>query len=192
VSLLAARLPRLTLSAAEVPTIAVPDDQAIVRDAIRGGRAAFEELYRRYGRLVHGILLSRVAPQDAEDLVQDVFITVFEKISTVRDAQAFPAWLAAIARNRAAEFYRSSRIRTEVVEQAVRDTRQAPGTSGAEILAVIRSLPEAYRETLILRLVEGMTGPEIARRTGLTPDSVRVNLFRGMKLLRERLEGKGR
>ena len=100
-SLLAARLPRLTLSAAEAPTIAVPDDQAIVRDAIRGGRAAFEELYRRYARMVHGILLARVAPQDAEDLVQDVFITVFEKISTVRDAQAFPAWLAAIARNRA-------------------------------------------------------------------------------------------
>jgi len=170
----------------------VPDDQAIVRDAIRGGRAAFEELYRRYARMVHGILLARVAPQDAEDLVQDVFITVFEKISTVRDAQAFPAWLAAIARNRATQFYRSSRIRTEAVEQALRDTRQAPGTGGAEILAVIRSLPEAYRETLVLRLVEGMTGPEIASRTGLTPDSVRVNLFRGMKLLRERLEGKGR
>jgi len=45
-------------------------------------------------------------------------------------------------------------------------------------------LPEAYREIMILRLVEGMTGPEIARVTGLTADSVRVNLCRGMKLLR--------
>ena len=53
----------------------------------------------------------------------------------------------------------------------------------------IRSLPEAYRDTLVLRLVEGMTGPEIARRTGLTPDSVRVNLCRGMKLLRQALDG---
>jgi RNA polymerase sigma-70 factor (ECF subfamily) len=50
-------------------------------------------------------------------------------------------------------------------------------------------LPEAYRETLLMRLVEGLTGPEIALRTGLTPDSVRVNLHRGMKLLRERLDG---
>ena len=55
------------------------------------------------------------------------------------------------------------------------------------VLAVIRSLPEAYRETLVLRLVEGLTGPEIADRTGLTAASVRVNLHRGMKLLRERL-----
>jgi len=53
-----------------------------------------------------------------------------------------------------------------------------------------RRLPEAYRETLILRLVEGMTGPEIAAQTGLTPESVRVNLCRGMKLLRELLESK--
>ena len=52
---------------------------------------------------------------------------------------------------------------------------------------MIRSLPEAYRETLILRLVEGMTGPEIAARTGLTAGSVRVNLYRGMQQLREKL-----
>jgi RNA polymerase sigma-70 factor, ECF subfamily len=51
-------------------------------------------------------------------------------------------------------------------------------------------LPECYRETLTLRLVEGMTGPEIAAQTGLTPDSVRVNLCRGMKLLRASLEGR--
>jgi len=55
------------------------------------------------------------------------------------------------------------------------------------VLEVICGLPEAYRETLVLRLVEGMTGPEIANRTGLTPASVRVNLHRGMKLLREKL-----
>ena len=57
------------------------------------------------------------------------------------------------------------------------------------VLALIRTLPEAYRETLVLRLVEGLTGPEIAERTGLTPASVRVNLHRGMKLLREKLQG---
>jgi RNA polymerase sigma-70 factor (ECF subfamily) len=55
------------------------------------------------------------------------------------------------------------------------------------VLAAIRELPDAYRETLVLRLVEGMTGPEIAARTGLTAGSVRVNLHRGMKQLRERL-----
>jgi RNA polymerase sigma-70 factor, ECF subfamily len=55
------------------------------------------------------------------------------------------------------------------------------------VLDVIRKLPEAYRETLLMRLVEGMTGAEIAERSGLTPASVRVNLHRGMKLLRGQL-----
>jgi RNA polymerase sigma-70 factor (ECF subfamily) len=56
------------------------------------------------------------------------------------------------------------------------------------VLSAIRTLPIAYRETLTLRLVEGMTGPEIAARTGLTEGSVRVNLCRGMSLLRARLD----
>jgi len=64
----------------------------------------------------------------------------------------------------------------------------AARTEAIRLLDVVRSLPEAYRETLVLRLVEGMTGPEIAARTGLTPASVRVNLHRGMKMLREKLE----
>jgi len=55
------------------------------------------------------------------------------------------------------------------------------------VLEVIRGLPEAYRDTLLMRLVEGMSGQEIADRTGLAPGSVRVNLHRGMKLLREKL-----
>ena len=60
------------------------------------------------------------------------------------------------------------------------------------MLAVIRGLPDAYRETLLLRLVEGLTGPEIADRVGITPESVRVNLHRGLKLLRQQLEGRSR
>ena len=57
------------------------------------------------------------------------------------------------------------------------------------ILDLIRKLPDAYRETLMLRLVEGLNGAEIASQCGLTPDSVRVNLCRGMKLLRQQLGG---
>src|SRR5262249_20750913 len=64
---------------------------------------------------------------------------------------------------------------------------QAPGAEAREALEAIRALPDAYREPLLMRLVEGMSGAEIAERTGLTPGSVRVNLHRGMQLLRERL-----
>jgi RNA polymerase sigma-70 factor, ECF subfamily len=90
-----------------------------------------------------------------------------------------------IARNNAAEFYRYRKLTEELPETL--EHHDSPQAEAKEILAAIRSLPEAYRETLVLRLVEGMTGLEISEQTGLTPLSVRVNLHRGMKLLRQKL-----
>src|SRR5262249_41640359 len=111
----------------------------------------------------------------------------------------FGGWLAAIARNRAADFFREAQPGTECFEDSLEagtESKEANSADKAEALAilnVIRTLPEAYREPLILRLVEGMTGPEIAARTGLTHGSVRVNLHRGMQQLRQILDlGEGR
>jgi RNA polymerase sigma-70 factor, ECF subfamily len=165
-------------------------DTRLVTAARDGDSAAFQDLYRNYARMVHGILLARVPHDLVEDLVQDVFLQAFRQLPRLRDAAAFGGWLSAIARNRARDHFRKSRDTAELT-----DTHAAPGAPGthaeaAAALAAVRDLPEAYRETLILRLVEGMTGPEIAARTGLAPASVRVNLHRGMKLLRERLEGR--
>ncbi|HTS63803.1 MAG TPA: sigma-70 family RNA polymerase sigma factor [Candidatus Acidoferrales bacterium] len=163
------------------------DEDATIRAAIAGDRDAFGELYVRYARMVHAILLARVPPGEAEDLVQDVFMSAMRQLRGLRAAAAFRGWLGAIARNRAMDYHRGSRERVPL-EDAQPESRT--GDDAFLIMAAIRGLPEAYRETLIMRLVEGMTGPEIAERTGLTPESVRVNLCRGMKMLRERLEKK--
>ena len=161
-------------------------DEALVRSAQAGDRAAFARLHALYGRMVHAILLARVPRGEADDLVQDVFVTAMTRIGSLRDVSAFGGWLAAIARNRVIDWHRQKRDQVELEEVAgLGSTSDA--AEAAEALAAIRELPEAYRETLVLRLVEGMTGPEIAERVGLTPASVRVNLHRGMKLLRERL-----
>ncbi len=162
------------------------DETRWVEAARRGDRGAFERLYDRYAAMVHGILLSRVPRLEIEDLVQDVFLIVYRRLTTLRDPAAFPGWIAMIARNRATD-YRRRVGRTEELPDDL--PAQNPSEGGAEaILEIIRSLPEAYSETLILRLVEGMTGPEIAARTGLTPGSVRVNLHRGIARLREKLD----
>lgn len=160
-------------------------DGALVVAARRGDRDAFGRLFEQYAPMVHGILLARVPADDVGDLVQDVFVVALQKIASLRNQNAFGAWLGMIARNRAMDYHRSTRKTTELPADL---GRSDPDRAGAEqALAAIRSLPEAYRETLVLRLVEGMTGPEIAARVGLTPESVRVNLHRGMKLLRAKL-----
>lgn len=169
------------------------DDEVLVHAARLGDRAAFGRLYDRYARLVHGILLAQVPRDEVDDLVQDVFMTALRRLSTLRDAGSFGAWLGTIARNRAHDYHRRTLPEDQLMgEESDQDMPSAKTGSdhegqAAAILDAIRSLSEAYRETLILRLVEGMTGPEIAARTGMTHGSVRVNLHRGLQQLRAKL-----
>lgn len=162
---------------------------ALVEAVRRGDREAFGQLYDMYAPMVHGILLARVPYREVDDLVQDVFLVALRRLDTLRESAAFGGWLAMITRNRAIDFHRRSRETEELPEDLPQQShaeREAEEEANRSLEA-IRSLPEAYRETLVLRLVEGMTGPEIAARTNLTPASVRVNLHRGMKMLREKL-----
>ena len=162
-------------------------EAALVRAAQDGNRVAFGTLYEEYARLIHGILLAHVSYQDAEDLMQDVFMKALKQLPALREPAAFCGWLIAIARRTATDFLRHRRTAIPLAPHSGGGLE--PEAEAFAVLASIQRLPESYRETLILRLVEGMNGPEIALRTGLTPDSVRVNLCRGMKLLRDQLEG---
>jgi RNA polymerase sigma-70 factor, ECF subfamily len=162
--------------------------EALLVKAVRHGeQEAFATLYGLYAPMVHGVLLARVPWSEVDDLVQDVFLVALKKLNTLRDDAAFGGWLAMIARNRAMDFHRRKRETEELSDEIAAKSNADTDREAAKVLEVICGLPEAYRETLVLRLVEGMTGPEIADRTGLTPASVRVNLHRGMKLLREKL-----
>jgi RNA polymerase sigma-70 factor (ECF subfamily) len=147
--------------------------------------------------MVHGVLLAKVPVGEVDDLVQDVFIRALRRLSTLRETASFGAWLAAIARNVANDYHRRS-VPEEPQTDDASDDESKGGVSGrdhgrdhersaAAVFEAVMSLPDAYRETLILRLVEGMTGPEIAARTGMTHGSVRVNLHRGMEQLRTKL-----
>jgi RNA polymerase sigma-70 factor (ECF subfamily) len=161
----------------------------LIGAAAAGDQRAFAGLHARYAAMVHAVLLARLPPSDTEDQVQEVFLIAWTKLAQLDDPAHFGSWLGAIARNRAVDWYRR-RHPTESLDERRLDAGGASSTDVAEarqVLAAIRGLPEAYRETLVMRLCEGMSGPEIAEVTGLEPGSVRINLHRGMKLLRERL-----
>jgi RNA polymerase sigma-70 factor, ECF subfamily len=176
-----------TQPAARARVTETSEEALLVRAVRHGEQEAFARLYSVYAPMVHGIVLARVPWSEVDDLVQDVFFVALKKLSSLRDDAAFGGWLAMIARNRAMDFHRRKQETEELSEDLASQSRPESDREAARILEVICGLPEAYRETLVLRLVEGMTGPEIAGRTGLTPASVRVNLHRGMKLLREKL-----
>lgn len=165
-------------------------DIDLVLAARNGDRAAFGGLYDRYRKTIHGILLAHVAHADAEDLLHDVFVRAMRLLPNLREPAAFGSWLAAMARNLAVDHHRRGKREVEANDSncGIGGENTSDRAEAERAMRALRLLPPAYRETLILRLVEGMTGPEIAVRTGLTPESVRVNLCRGMKLLRAELQ----
>lgn len=179
------------------PAPASTDTVALVRSAQRGDTAAFARLHAEFARVVHGIALAHGPGGEADDVTQDVFVIAFERLPELRDAGAFPAWLCAAARNAAIDAGRRRRRRPGAELPEIADRAPSPPLAAEtadtheRVLDCIQGLPLAYRETLVLRLCEGLSGPEIAARTGLTHGSVRVNLTRGMGLLRPLLQERG-
>ncbi len=159
----------------------------LVRAAQAGDRSAFAQLYSRHADLVRAIARSHLPFEEAADAVQETFLRALTRIKQLRRAAAFRAWISTIARNIVHDLARA-RIPAgdDTDERGVAATQPAEMDARAALHA-IQSLPKAYQRTLSLRIVEGMTAPEIARQSGLSVGSVRVNLHRGMKLLRERL-----
>lgn len=173
-------------AAAIVAPETVKPEARIVERICAGESEAFGELYKMFAPVVHGIVLARVPRDEVDDVVQNVFLSAHKNLHALRDRNAVGAWLAMIARNLSIEYFRRRRT-TEELPAEICANESNQNAEAREILAAIRALPDAYKETLVLRLVEGMTGAEIAERTGLNSDSVRVNLHRGMKLLRHKL-----
>ena len=153
-----------------------------VAAAAAGDRSAFTRLYRDNYRLVRGIVLARAPRADVADVVQDVFLVAWRDLPKLRDGASFPAWLAGIARRRAATIFR--RRRPEPVEARPETPEVA---LALDLLRTIQSLGPAAAELLTLRLVEGMTSVEIGARLGRSPESIRVSLHRAVARLRKEM-----
>lgn len=173
--------------------VASTPEGELARRARLGDRAAFDALYERFARGVHAVLAARVRASEAEDLVQDVFVRAWRARGELREVDRVGAWLFAIAR-REAHAARRQRTSSAPLPDDL-PAKQAADTGSRDeaerVLAELRALPESYRETLSLRLLGEYSGAEIAHLTGMTHGSVRVNLHKGMQMLRERLSRGG-
>jgi RNA polymerase sigma-70 factor (ECF subfamily) len=159
---------------------------ALVHRARRGDHGAFTALWERYAATVRSVVAGQLPSPQADDVVQDVALLALSKLHTLRDGRGFLAWLCTIARNRARNVRKSNR---QLEQSGDMDALPATdsGDAGTDAaLAALRALPETYRQPLVLRFLHGLSGQEIAARLGMTHGSVRVNLCRGLKLLRER------
>lgn len=175
-------------------------DEALVAKALEGDVAAFEELVIRYQRPIYAVCYRMLGQkEDAEDLAQEVFLTVYEKLNYFDLKRVFAPWLYRIAINCCLSRLRKSRkvIFVNFDDGIYTDTEIAPGNWENPELALerleqkeaiqqsMKELPESYRIVLILRYQLDLTNQEIANMLDITRENVEVRIHRARKALRK-------
>lgn len=172
----------------------------LVRRAQGGDTKALRALLKEAYPIVRRWALVRTGdPTEADDLTEDVLVQVMERLDAFQGAGRFTTWLYTVVRRAAADRFRR-RARRRTVE---RDHRTLVGllgdhpasphqtTEGAETLALVEPffdlLPPRQREIFDLADLQGLTSTEIAHRLGIEAVSVRANLFKARRTLRERI-----
>jgi len=181
------------------PSTSAEDKAAAVeriRRAQSGDVGAFELLYREHSPRLYALCLRLKAGDraDAAELLQDVFVKAWRRLDTFRGDCAFVSWLHRLAVNTMLETARSDQRRTARV-LPMEDTSRLAGaarSSGVEsrmdMESAIASLPKGARLAFVLHDVEGYQHQEIADQLSVTVGTVKAQLHRARRLLRERLE----
>lgn len=130
-------------------------------------------LWDQYSRRLLAFLRSKVSDEaDAEDLLQDVFLRIHTNLCYLRDVCRLESWVFQITRNAVIDYYRSRKVVEELPETMAFD-QELPGDDLEAELApslreLVESLPEPYREALILTEYQGMSQKNMASRLGIS------------------------
>lgn len=166
-------------------------DRQLVGELLdRGDETAFRELYRRHTPRLFQLSLRMMggAETDAEDIIQETWIRVCERVSTFRWESTFATWLTAIGLNLCREFLRR-RGRFQTVEAGAElelVIQSRPG-SWIDIERAIASLPDGYRAVFVLHDIEGYTHEEIGDHLGISDGTSKSQLSRARRAMRATL-----
>ncbi len=172
------------------------DDHSLIEKILDGDRQAFRWLVMRYERLV-GHIVGRVIREDdeREEVCQDVFMKVYDKLDTFRMESKLSTWIATIAYRMSLNHIEKSNHQTVSLSQV----RDLPGEEKSltpmehadlkkTLEEMIMRLPLQYRMVITLFHLKEHSHDEVCQITGMTLGTVKSNLYRGRKMLKEMLE----
>ncbi|OEK04781.1 RNA polymerase sigma factor [Roseivirga misakiensis] len=175
------------------------DDQSLVKSVLRGNDQAFEFLIRKHEKLVfHMIQKLTTNHVLVEELAQDVFMKVYEKLPGFRFNSKLSTWIATIAyRHTINTLKKENKMTYQDMEEIDEGNFFKESTTPEDLLTAantsafvqkqIEKLPAHYRNILYLFHIEEMTYPEIVEITGMPEGTVKNYLFRARKLLKDQL-----
>lgn len=182
-------------------------DRELVATATTGVEGSFEELVRRYQRPISAYVYRMVGDyESALDLTQEIFIKVYGSLARYRSEFKFSTWIYKIAHNAAVDYLRRNSGRERSLNSGIEgDGYELPIECGSlspeqqserrerrlEIESVVRALPSAYRELIVLRHSQDLTYEEIVEVTGLPLGTVKNRLFRAREMMRQQFIERG-
>ena len=188
-------MPMPSTAESEAAPFDAGEDALLARRAASADVTAFEALYRRHHRRVHGVIVRLVgqAGARAEDLTQEAFVRAWQALPTFRFESAVSTWLHRLAVNTALMELRARRSRplADDDEDAL-ESLSMPDTAGRAVLGrdlerAVATLPPRARAVLVLHDVEGWKHEEIAEELGMAVGSSKAQLHRARGLLRTRI-----
>jgi RNA polymerase sigma-70 factor (ECF subfamily) len=194
-------------STVALSNLAVVADCDLVTRAVAGREDGFEELVRRYQRPIAAYVYRMVGDYEAAlDVTQEVFIKVYNSLHRYRSEFKFSTWIYRIAHNAAVDHLRrhstrglslTNEFEGEQYDLPLESRRLSPEQESeraerrAEIEQVVRQLPTAYRELVLLRHSHDLSYDEIAEVTGLPLGTVKNRLFRAREVMRQQFVERG-
>jgi len=167
-------------------------DEVLARQAQQGDRDAFLLLYDRYLDKVFNRVKSRVPPQYAEDVTQEIFIAVVRSIRNFELRSRFNTWLYTIVNRQIAEFYRQRRrysddqsVSLDQAEYLASDTPSPGEDETILIQKALQNLPPHYQEVIIQRFADGLSFAEIAEQRNQSLEAIKSLYRRAIQALRD-------
>lgn len=185
-----------------------PTDEELVAAVQGGDSSAFDELVRRWERKIRGAVYRVVgSEEEARDVTQEAFLKAFRGLAGFKSEARFSSWLYQIALNLSRDKLRRRKLRNHASLDAMEEdghaspalVSRAPDAHAQfqrndlarRVAAAVAALPDDQREVIVLKEYQDLTFVEIAEVLALPVSTVKTRLYRGLTLLRERLEQQG-
>lgn len=154
--------------------------------------ATLEQIWHEFAENLARFIRARVStPATTEDILQDVFVKIQRRLSQLQDPAKLESWLYTIARNAIIDHYRTRKETVEVPESLPAEPQADDGeleALKASFRRMIYSLPDPYREAIVLTELEGLTQPELAARLGMSLSGAKSRVQRGRAQLKSMLD----
>jgi len=184
------------VTVAEVEKPQGPSDFELAKSSAAGDTSAFEELYHRHFRRVYALCLRMMGnPTEAEDMTQDVFVQLFNKIGMFRGESAFTTWLHRMTVNQVLMHFRKKSTRSELLtDEGETPIQIVQGTANPNSMPVVdriglekalKALPVGYRTVFVLHDIEGYEHYEIAGMLGIAEGTSKSQLHKARLKLRQ-------